>query len=105
MGLSRAARLPGLPDCLVFLPCMSPVPLSAPRSLISTKLVPPRRGGPSVAREHLLAQLVEARRMRCVVVQGPAGFGKTNTLVSWQQALVSLGFQIAWLSLAPEDDE
>ncbi len=55
-------------------------------------------------REALLARLIEARRRRCVVVQGPAGSGKTSVLVAWRQALLSLDFDVAWLSLSPEDD-
>lgn len=47
----------------------------------------------------------EARHQRCVVVQGPAGSGKTSTLVAWRQMLVSLDFDVAWLSLAEEDNE
>jgi len=56
-------------------------------------------------REALLARLQDARRQRCVVVQGPAGSGKTSTLVAWRQALLALDYDVAWLSLAREDDE
>jgi LuxR family maltose regulon positive regulatory protein len=78
---------------------------SALRALVATKLVPPRNAGRMVAREALLARLMEARRLRCVVLQGPAGSGKTTTLVAWRQALLPLGFDVAWLSLTPEDNE
>ncbi|MEK7346688.1 MAG: LuxR C-terminal-related transcriptional regulator [Pseudomonadota bacterium] len=71
----------------------------------STKLVPPRGNGRTVARERLLARLTEARRHRCVVVVGPAGAGKTTLLAAWHQALLPLGFDVAWLSLTPEDNE
>ena len=77
----------------------------AATSLITTKLVPPRRTGADVARERLLERMVEARRMRCIVLQGGAGAGKTSVLAAWQQALVPLGFEVAWLSLSPDDDE
>ncbi|HSV58011.1 MAG TPA: LuxR C-terminal-related transcriptional regulator [Variovorax sp.] len=78
---------------------------SALRPLVSTKLVPPRSAGRVVAREALLARLMEGRRRRCVVLQGPAGCGKTTTLVAWRQALLPLGFDVAWLTLTPEDNE
>ena len=78
---------------------------SGPSSLLSTKLVPPRSAGRVVAREALLARLMEGRRRRCVALQGPAGCGKTTTLVAWRQALLPLGFDVAWLTLAPEDNE
>lgn len=77
----------------------------APDALVATKLAPPRSAGRAVAREALLARLMEGRRLRCVVLQGPAGCGKTTTLVAWRQALLPLGFDVAWLSLAPEDNE
>ncbi|WP_228122024.1 LuxR C-terminal-related transcriptional regulator [Variovorax paradoxus] len=75
------------------------------KALVATKMVPPRSAGRAVAREALLARLMEGRRRRCVVLQGPAGCGKTTTLVAWRQALLPLGFDVAWLSLTPEDNE
>ena len=80
-------------------------PASSAKPLVSTKLVPPRSAGRVVAREALLARLMEGRRRRCVVLQGPAGCGKTTTLVAWRQALLPLGFDVAWLTLTPEDNE
>ncbi|MDE2452315.1 MAG: AAA family ATPase, partial [Burkholderiales bacterium] len=58
-----------------------------------------------MAREPLLVRLQEARRRRCIVVTGPAGSGKTTLLASWRQALLELGFDVAWLSISPEDNE
>lgn len=71
----------------------------------STKLLPPRAARRLMPRDALLARLMEARRQRCVVVQGPAGSGKTSTLVAWRQALLLLQFDVAWLSLAAEDND
>jgi LuxR family transcriptional regulator, maltose regulon positive regulatory protein len=56
-------------------------------------------------REALLARLIEARRQRCVVIQGPAGSAKTSTMLALRQAMLTLDFDVAWLSLAPEDDD
>lgn len=72
--------------------------------IASTKLQPPR-GRRLMVREALLARLQDARRQRCVLLQGPAGCGKTSMLTAWRQALLSLDFDVAWLSLAAEDDE
>lgn len=77
---------------------------SSSEPIASTKLLPPRGARRLMAREPLIARLQEARRQRCVIVQGPAGSGKTSTLVAWRQALLALDFDVAWLSLAPEDD-
>ena len=70
-----------------------------------TKLAPPRAGGRVVERATLLARLLEARRHRCIVVTGPAGSGKTTMLAAWRRELIPLGFDVAWLSLAAEDNE
>ncbi|MFM0223926.1 AAA family ATPase, partial [Paraburkholderia dipogonis] len=77
----------------------------AAESQTDPRLIPPRSTARIVARERLLAQLLDARRNRCVVLQGPAGCGKTSLLIAWREALLSLGFDIAWLTLAPEDNE
>nr|MBA2397680.1 AAA family ATPase [Bradyrhizobium sp.] len=73
--------------------------------IVTTKLVPPRSIGRVVGRERLVAQLLEARRKRCVVIRGPAGFGKTSVMTAWRQALLSLDFDVAWLTLTAEDNE
>ncbi len=70
-----------------------------------TKLVPPRSARRLMPREALMARLLEARRRRCLVIQGPAGSAKTSTLVALRQGLLALDFDVAWLSLAPEDNE
>ncbi len=74
------------------------------KSVIDTKLVPPRIVRGVVTRESMLKRLTEARRQRCFVLQGPAGYGKTTTLAAWCRSLMPLGYDVAWLSLAPEDD-
>jgi LuxR family maltose regulon positive regulatory protein len=71
----------------------------------SSKLAPPRGGGRALPRETLVARLLEARRLRCAVVQGPAGFGKTTLLTAWRRSLLPLGFDVAWLSLAAADND
>lgn len=78
---------------------------AAMQAIVGTKLVPPRASGRIVARDKLISQLLDARRLRCIVLQGPAGCGKTTALVAWRQALLPLGFDMAWLTLTPEDNE
>lgn len=68
------------------------------------KLLPPRRGGQMIVREALMARLQDARRRRCVVVQGQAGSGKTSTLAAWRKTLILLGFDVCWLALGAEDN-
>ena len=66
--------------------------------------MPPRGSRNLIPRDALMARMVDGRRRRCLVVQGAAGSGKTSALVEWRKALISLNFDIAWLSLAPEDN-
>ncbi|MDN7143472.1 AAA family ATPase [Pseudomonas sp. JQ170] len=80
----------------VFNPTQSPI--------VSTKLIPPRSSR-LIARERLQEQMLKARRQRCIVLQGPAGCGKTSTLIAWRQALLPLGFEVAWLTLSADDNE
>jgi LuxR family maltose regulon positive regulatory protein len=71
----------------------------------STKLHPPRLARHLVQRPALQARLLQARERRCIVVQGPAGSGKTSLAAAWRQALLAQQVEVAWLSLVGEDDE
>ncbi|NOV22494.1 LuxR family transcriptional regulator [Cupriavidus necator] len=71
----------------------------------SDKVLPPRGARQLMPREALMARLLEARRQRCVVIQGQAGSGKTSTLMAWRKAMLQLGYDVCWLTLAPEDNE
>ncbi|MDF3886784.1 helix-turn-helix domain-containing protein, partial [Cupriavidus basilensis] len=77
----------------------------AAEPVASAKLLPPRQGRQLIAREALMARLQDARRRRCVVVQGQAGSGKTSTLATWRKTLISLGFDVCWLALGSEDND
>ncbi|WP_460157133.1 LuxR C-terminal-related transcriptional regulator [Pseudomonas sp. S2_H10] len=78
-------------------------PVQSP--IVSTKLTPPRSAGRLISRERLQEQMLKARRLRCIVLKGPAGCGKTSTLIAWRQALLPLGFDVAWLTLSADDNE
>lgn len=66
--------------------------------------MPPRGARKLISRASLEARLFDARRARCVLIHGPAGSGKTTTLLQWRKALMRHEFDVAWLSLAPEDN-
>ncbi|MDM0114031.1 LuxR C-terminal-related transcriptional regulator [Variovorax sp. J22R133] len=72
----------------------TPAPSAAP----ATAPAEQRSGVGVVGRERLLARLVEARRLRCIVVTGPAGSGKSTLVAAWRQAIVPLGFDVAWFT-------
>ncbi|RDK05217.1 serine/threonine protein kinase [Cupriavidus lacunae] len=73
--------------------------------IASAKVLPPRGARQLMPREALMARLLDARRQRCVVIQGQAGSGKTSTMIAWRKAMISLGYDVCWLSLAVEDNE
>jgi LuxR family maltose regulon positive regulatory protein len=70
-----------------------------------TKVIPPRGARHLMPRTTLMARLMDARRQRCTVIQGPAGSGKTSTLLAWRRELVGINFDVAWLSLIGEDND
>lgn len=51
--------------------------------------------------ERLLGTLKAARHRQCIVVQAPAGSGKTAVLSAWRQEARCLGYDVAWLALTP----
>ena len=81
-----------------------PADTATPRA-DGSRFAPPRAGAGHLSREPLVARLLDARRKRCLVVSGPAGFGKTMLLAETMQALLPLGFDVAWLSLQPADEQ
>src|SRR5690606_34437713 len=66
---------------------------------------PSRADARSMARPRLLEYVQLARERRCVVLQGPAGSGKTTALGMWRRELVMAGTDVAWLAIASDDDE
>lgn len=87
-------------------PSSDDVPLDRTvRPVASTKLLPPRSTRRLMSRDSFMTRLLDARRHRCIVIQGQAGSGKTSTMIVWRKALISLGFDVSWLSLSSEDNE
>lgn len=89
-------------------PGAGPLPAASarmPRPIADAKIQPPRGARQLMPREALLSRLVDARQQRCVVIQGQAGSGKTSTLMAWRKAIISLGYDVCWLTLSVEDNE
>jgi LuxR family maltose regulon positive regulatory protein len=71
--------------------------------LVETKLYPPRARREWVSRDDLVGQLVDAAG-RLLLVEAPAGFGKTTLIAQWHvSAAESRPF--AWISLDPGDND
>lgn len=76
-----------------------------PNAIVKSKLFPPKIAGRALPRQRLLTRLLDARRIRCVVLHGLAGCGKTTLATTWRQALLPMGFDVAWLTLAADDND
>ena len=94
--------MPERTDTIPPMPSLAPPP---PASISARAGVAQRGAARIVARERLLAQLTEARRRRCIVIQGPAGCGKSAALMAWRVELLGLGFDMAWLTVEQEDND
>ncbi|MGO1237626.1 MAG: HTH-type transcriptional regulator MalT, partial [Hafnia alvei] len=69
--------------------------------LIPSKLSRPVRLQNTVVRERLLTKLASAGNYRLVLVNGPAGYGKTTLLAQWAEENAHLG----WFSLDESDNQ
>lgn len=73
-------------------------PAAAPRSAEARRT----RSRLLVRRAALLDRLMASPEHRCIVIDAPAGFGKTSLLLGWQRELVGAGVDVAWLALPPD---
>ncbi len=68
------------------------------------KVTPPRVPRQQVARPRLQIDQAHLRDYPVVLVQAPAGFGKTSLLAQWRREHLALGRVVAWLSAQSQDD-
>jgi LuxR family transcriptional regulator, maltose regulon positive regulatory protein len=71
--------------------------------LLSSKVSPPRISINANRRERLLATLSENIEKRVILLEAPAGFGKTLLLSQWREGLRTQGSIVAWLSVSQND--
>ncbi|AIO54817.1 bacterial regulatory s, luxR family protein [Burkholderia mallei NCTC 10247] len=71
---------------------------------IVLKTVAPREPPHLLARPRLGAGDAALAGCRAVLVQAPAGFGKTSLLAQWRREHLSRGTAVAWLSADERDD-
>ncbi|MBO3274322.1 LuxR C-terminal-related transcriptional regulator [Pseudomonas schmalbachii] len=72
--------------------------------LLSTKVLPPRRGRGTLPRprlEQLIERIAEAS---LTVLRAPPGFGKSTLASTWAEAALARGGRVAWLNLDEADD-
>lgn len=80
---------------------MSDVP---PSHLLQSKLAPPGLAAKSLPRTTLLRRLVPPKDMRPVLLEAPAGYGKTTLMEQLLEQQRSAGDNVAWLTLDAYDD-
>ena len=76
-----------------------------PPPTVSTKFQAPTYDDGLVDRSRLTDILRAGRNKRVVLIQAPAGFGKTTLAVQWQRILQAEGVPVAWLSLDRDDND
>ncbi len=67
------------------------------------KITPPRLPPHLVARPAFSARRAGVYDSAVVLVQAPAGFGKTSLLAQWRRDCIAQGDAVAWISAQPED--
>jgi LuxR family maltose regulon positive regulatory protein len=81
--------------------------IAAPRGAVSElilKATPPRAPRNLLARPRLAADEAQFRDRPLIVLQAPAGFGKTSLLAQWRREHLARGGVVAWLSADGNDD-
>lgn len=68
------------------------------------KVTPPRVPRHLVARERLGSSTEQFRGYPLILVQAPAGFGKTSLLAQWRREHLGRGAVVAWLTAQAQDD-
>src|SRR4051812_10755256 len=68
------------------------------------KVTPPRVPRDAIVRAALSGGPRPARERAVVLVQAPAGFGKTLLLAQWRREHLAHGAAVAWLLAQPQDD-
>ena len=69
------------------------------------KVTPPRVPRQWLAREQMLIGAGRLRDFQTLLVQAPAGYGKTALLAQWRLELLGSGVVVAWITGQAEDDE
>ncbi|MBV5333904.1 LuxR family transcriptional regulator, partial [bacterium] len=82
---------------------MAHLDLGVPSGIL-LRVTPPKVPRQFIARAHLEAShpLMDAD---AVIVQAPAGFGKTFLLAQWRREFLATGSVVAWVTAHAQDDD
>jgi hypothetical protein len=79
--------------------------IPGPPQLLASKLTPPFPKAGQIERPRLADLVTRARWARVIVIQAPAGFGKTTMMLQIRARLVANGIPCAWLTLDQADND
>jgi LuxR family maltose regulon positive regulatory protein len=71
---------------------------------LALKSTPPKLSSTSLHRERLAMASPELNQKTVIVVEAPAGFGKTSLMTQWRREALQNGAVAAWLSLDSSDE-
>lgn len=77
---------------------------AGPADDLLLKVTPPRVPRHQLTRERLQAHQGLLRDAPAILIQAPAGFGKTSLLAQWRREHLARGTVVAWLSAQTRDD-
>ncbi len=72
---------------------------------VSHKFSPPSALANAIARPRLLDEVFEVREFSAVVIQGPAGYGKSTLMQQVYDHAAACGLLTGWLTLEESDDD
>jgi LuxR family maltose regulon positive regulatory protein len=79
-------------------------PIDSAVAELLLKSTPPRAQPHLLTRARLASETAYVRDHPIVLVEAPAGYGKTSLLTQWRREQLSLGVAVAWLSSDERDD-
>lgn len=71
----------------------------------SYKFFPPQSNSTSIKRRRLLSNLIHQKKYSAIIIQAPAGHGKTTLMQQLKQHFDSNSFNTGWLSLDEGDND
>jgi LuxR family maltose regulon positive regulatory protein len=81
------------------------VSIPGPTQALASKLTPPFPKAGHIERPRLVDLVTKARWARLILIQAPAGFGKTTMMLQIRARLVAGGIPCAWLTLDQADND
>ena len=92
-------------DKIEFEAATPPVSNPGRTQMLASKLTPPFPKAGQIERPRLVHLATKARWARLILIQAPAGFGKTTMMLQIRARLVAGGIPCAWLTLDQADND